>query len=158
MKKVFLLLAAAALLAPAAASAGSKATGPGKPTVVLHYLDVTTSFAVSFPENREPKFGEQFGFTDDIYRWNGKKRGALVGHANILATEIGNGLSMLSAVAHVPGGTLVIYGDNVDSARTQRFAVIGGTGIYATARGELIVQNIGGEDSNNSAITVKLWL
>jgi dirigent-like protein len=61
-------------------------------------------------------------------------------------------------VAYLPGGTLMIFGDNSLSARSQKLSVIGGTGIYATARGELLVRNIGGENTNNSAITVRLWM
>jgi hypothetical protein len=159
LKKLTLVAATAvAALAPASTLAAPAASGPGKPTVVLQFLDVTTRFQASFPENREPVFGERFAFTDDVYRWSGRKRGALVGHANITAVVIGPNLSSLSAVAHLPGGTLIIYGDNANDARAQTFAVIGGTGRYATARGELHVRNLGGENSNTSAITVKLWM
>jgi Dirigent-like protein len=154
--KIVPFIAAAALAAvPVAAQAS---TGPGKPTVVLHFLDVTTHFTATFPDNREPAFGDRFAFTDDIYRWHGARRGARVGHATIDAVVIGPNLSRLSAVAYLPGGTLVIFGDNSLSARSQKLSVIGGTGIYATARGELLVRNIGGENTNNSAITVRLWM
>ena len=155
MKKLLLLLASAAVasLLPVAASAA----GPGKPTVVLQFLDVSTSFTSTSGGNTE-RFGDQFAFHDDIYRWNGTKRGALIGHADITATIIAPNMSRLSAVAHLPGGTLVVFGDNVNSARTQVLPVIGGTGIYATARGELIARNIGGENSNNTAITIRLWM
>jgi hypothetical protein len=160
VKKLCLLLAASATAAllPVAASATASASGPGKPTVVLQFLDVTTRFTASFPENREPKFGDQFAFHDNIYRWNGAKRGALIGHADITAVVIAPNLSRLSAVAYLPGGTLVVFGDNSLSARSQKLSVIGGTGIYATARGELTVRNIGGDNSNSSAITVRLWM
>jgi len=149
---------AAAALLPAVASAAPSAAGPGKPTVVLHLLDVTTSYRATFPDNRAPSFGDRFAFHDKIYRWSGRKRGALVGHADITAVVIGPNLSRLSAIAYLPGGTLVVFGDNSLSARSQKLSVIGGTGIYATARGELIVRNIGGENSSNSAVTVRLWM
>jgi len=160
VKKLFLFFAAvaAAALLPVAASAAPSAAGPGKPTVVLHFLDVTTSFTATFPDDRAPRFGDQFAFHDNIYRWNGRKRGALIGHVNITAVVIGPNLSRLSAVAYLPGCTLVVFGDNSLSARSQKLSVIGGTGIYATARGELIVRNIGGDNSSNSAVTVRLWL
>jgi len=145
LKKLSLLAATAvAALAPAAALAAPAASGPGKPTVVLQFLDVSTAFQASFPDNMAPAFGDRFAFTDDVYFWHGRKRGALCGHANITADVIGPNLSRLSAVAHLPGGTLIIYGDNVNDARAQTFAVIGGTGRYATARGELHVRNLGG--------------
>ena len=160
MKKLYLFLAAIAVagLLPVAASAAPSASGPGKPTVVLQFLDVTTSFSATFPDNRAPRFGDQFAFHDKIYRWNGPKRGALIGHADITAVVIGPNLSRLSAVAYLPGGTLVIFGDNSLSARSQKLSVIGGTGTYATARGELTVRNIGGDNSNSSAVTVRLWM
>jgi hypothetical protein len=159
MRKIVPLVAVAAITAAAfVAAPAAVAAGPGKPTVVLHYLDVTTHFTATFPDNRAPAFGDHFAFTDDIYRWHGAKRGARVGHATIEAIVIGPNLSRLSAVAYLPGGTLVVYGDNSLSSRSQKLSVIGGTGIYATARGELLVRNIGGENTNTSAITVWLWM
>jgi hypothetical protein len=160
VKKLCVLLAAGAVAAllPVAASATASASGPGKPTVVLQFLDVTTSYAATFPDNRAPRFGDRFAFHDNIYRWNGPKRGPLVGHADITAVVIAPNLSRLSAVAYLPGGTLVVFGDNSLSARSQKLSVIGGTGIYATARGELTARNIGGDNSNNTAITARLWM
>jgi hypothetical protein len=155
---LFLTAIAATALMPVAASAASSASGPGKPTVVLQFLDVTTGYSATFPDNRAPRFGDQFAFHDKIYRWNGPKRGALIGHADITAVVIGPNLSRLSAVAYLPGGTLVVFGDNSLSARSQKLSVIGGTGIYATARGELTARNIGGDNSNNTAITARLWM
>jgi hypothetical protein len=154
--RLALLLAAAGLLS-AVAAPGAPAAGPGKPTVVLQFVDVTTAFASTF-DNRPPHLGDQLSFHDDIYRWHGTKRGTLAGHANITAVVIGPNLARLSAVAYLPGGTLVVYGDNFFNTNTQKFAVIGGTGIYATARGELFVRNLGGDNSNTSAITARLWM
>jgi hypothetical protein len=160
MKKLWPVLAVGAVTAllPVAASAAPLRSGPGKPTVVLQFLDVTTRFSATFGDDQQPKFGDQFAFHDKIYRWNGPKRGALVGHADIHAVVIGPNLSRLSAVAYLPGGTLVVFGDNSLSARSQKLSVIGGTGIYAAARGELTARNIGGDNSNNTAITVRLWM
>jgi hypothetical protein len=65
----------------------------------------------------------------------------------------------LSAVAYYPGGTLDALGQNNFNSSVNTFAIVGGTGIYATARGEVIVRNLGSpQTSNMSAITVRLWM
>ena len=159
MIKIVPFVAAAALAAvPVAASAAEASSGPGKPTVVLRFLDVSTQYTSTFPDNRAPAFGDRFAFRDAIYRWHGAKRGALIGHATVSAEVIGPNLSRLSAVAYLPGGTLVVYGDNSLTAPVQKLSVIGGSGIYATARGELVARNIGGENTNKTSITVRLWM
>jgi hypothetical protein len=63
---------------------------------------------------------------------------------------------IITGVAHLPGGTLSVVG-LASKSPISRFAIVGGTPAYATARGELIVRNIGGENSNLSADTVQLW-
>ena len=64
-------------------------------------------------------------------------------------------LTRLSAVAYLPGGTLLVFGDNAFNSPSQKPVVIGGTGVYATARGELFTRSLG-QNTNNTAITVRL--
>jgi hypothetical protein len=158
--KRLMVLAATALLAVAfvvgSASAAGGAAGPGKPSVVLHFLDITTSFSASF-QNRPPRLGDQIAFRDNIYRWQGVHRGALVGHANITAAVIAPNLARLSAVAYLPGCTLEVFGDNNFNSNSQTLAVIGGTGTLAGARGEVLTRSLGGPNSNRTAITIRLW-
>jgi hypothetical protein len=72
----------------------------------------------------------------------------------VLAPNLGE----VSGVASLPDGTLAIEGQTSFSTSTSSFPVIGGTGRFVTARGEVIVRTIGGPDSNRSAITVRLWM
>jgi hypothetical protein len=130
------------------------ASAPGRPATVLQFLDVTTSFQGSF--QGAPRFGDTFAFHDALYTWHGTKKGSRVGGVDALGVFLGADRVQISAVAHLPGGTLDVYGIS-GNGRVNAYGVIGGTGRYATARGEVIVRNLGGQISNNSAVTVRLW-
>jgi hypothetical protein len=157
MKKLALFLAVSAALAAPFAQAATP-SGPGKPTVTLNFLDVQTNGSATIPQNQRPKLGDRFWFRDNTYKWNGTKRGALVGHTDGTAVFVAGSLGELSAVAHYPGGTLDALGEISFNSPVNMLAVVGGTGIYATARGEVTVRSLGGPNSNRSAITVRLWL
>jgi len=158
MKKLVLFATVCVLvLLSAAGAVASGAAGPGKPNVVLQFLDIQTTFRVSIPLNQRPKLGDRFWFEDDIYAWRGTRRGARVGRADVTGVFLDPpNLVQISATAHLPGGTLDIFGIG-NGGRVQKFAVIGGTGVYAAARGELWVRTLGGQNSTHSAITIRLW-
>jgi hypothetical protein len=160
MKTKFTLLAfvAAFVALSASAAASPAAGGPGKPTVTLNYLDVQTNASATIPQNQRPKLGDRFWFHNNSYKWNGTKRGALLGHTDGTIVILAASLAELSAVAYYPGGTLDALGQIKFNSPVNTFAIVGGTGIYATARGEVIVHGLGGPNSNKSAITVRLWM
>jgi hypothetical protein len=124
----------------------------------LHFLDVSTSFGASIPTNQMPKAGDRFWFHDEIYTWKGTGRGVHVGHANVVATMLAPGVGEITGVASLPGGTLSIVGENHFGSRSQTLAVVGGTGVFAGARGEITVRDLGRdvETSTNSDITIRL--
>ena len=157
MKKFALLAALSAALVASVAQAATP-SGPGKPTVTLHFFDLSTSGSATISEHQQPKLGDRFFSHDNVYTWSGGKRGTLVGHANTTFVVLAPNLGEVSGVASFPGGTIAIEGQAAFSALTNMFPVIGGTGRYATARGEVIVRTIGAPDSNRSAITVRLWM
>jgi hypothetical protein len=152
------LAAASAALSASTAVAAPAAGGPGKPTVTLNFLDVQTNGSPTIPQNQRPKLGDRFWFHNNTYKWNGAKRGALVGHTDGTAVVLTGNIGELSAVAYYPGGTLDALGQINFNSPINTFAVAGGTGIYATARGEVTVRSLGGPNSNMSAITVRLWM
>jgi hypothetical protein len=157
MKKVVLLAAVSVLLAGSVAQAATP-TGPGKPTLTMQFLDVTTSSAATIANNQHPKLGDRFFSHDKVYTWRGLKRGPQVGTADTSFVVLGQNLGEVSGLASLPGGTLAIEGQVSFTTLTSTIPVIGGTGRYATARGEVTVRTIGGPDSNKSAITLRLWM
>jgi hypothetical protein len=158
VKKLALFAAVSALLAASVAHAATP-SGPGKPTVTLNYLEIQTNFAATatFTRNQPPKLGDRIWFHSELYKWNGTKRGAHVGHADVTVVILTRNIGEVTAVGHLPGGTIAILGQSRNQ-RVDTFAVVGGTGRYATARGELIVRSFGGPNSNKSADTIRLWM
>ena len=158
MKKLVVLLASVSVgVMSAQGVQAAPASGPGRPTVVLNFLEVQTGFGDSFSGNEAPKPGDRFWLHSEFYRWHGTKRGPHLGHADAIGVFGTSGNPVITGVAAYPGGTLSVVG-LASSGPVSRLAVVGGTGIYATARGEVIIHSIGGPDSNLSADTVRLWM
>ena len=155
MKKLTLLAAVCAMLAVPVAQAASP-SGPGKPTVTLNFLEVQTSFGGTISANEPPKPGDRIWLHSEFYKWKGSKRGAHFGHADATGVFSGSRTLLITGVASLPGGTLSVAG-LASQQRVTTFAVVGGTGIYATARGEVILRSLGGSNSNLSADTIRLW-
>jgi hypothetical protein len=155
---LFAFIAVSVVLAASAAHAATP-TSPGKPTLTLNYLEIQTNFAATakFTQNQPPKLGDRIWFHSELYNWNGSKRGAHVGHADVTVVILTPSIGQVSAVGYLPGGTIDVLGQSRNQ-RVDTFAVVGGTGRYATARGELIVRSLGGPNSNKSANTIRLWL
>jgi len=159
MKKLALFAAAFAALMSTAA-AGSAAPGAtatlGPPTVTLHFLEIQTGFVSTGPEGRRPQFGDRFSFHSEFYKWRNGKRGAHLGHADASGIALTHTMQV-TGVAWLPGGTLTVVGMEPNRPVTT-LAVVGGTGIYATARGQVTFHSLGGPNSGRAADTVKLWL
>jgi len=162
MKKLVLFAAAcAALLLGAAAATASGTAGSskpvlGKPTVIMRFLEVQTGMTATAPLSQRPTFGERFWFHSDFYKWNGTRRGAHLGHANASGVVLPAETMEVTGVASLPGGTITVVGQE-GMQRGSTLAVVGGTGVYATARGEVVIQPLGGDESK-SADVVRLWI
>jgi hypothetical protein len=161
MKKLVLLAACAALVPTAATAAASVASGSskptlGKPTVTMRFLEVQTGMVATAPMSQRPTFGERFWFHSDFYKWNGTRRGAHLGHANASGVVLPAETMEVTGVASLPGGTITVVGQE-GMQRGSTLAVVGGTGVYATARGEVVIQPLGGDESK-SADVVRLWI
>lgn len=153
MKKTVVLAVLATALALAATAAGA---GPGAPTLTMRFLEVQTQFGGSFSANQEPRPGDRVWFHSELYRWKGSKRGAHLGHTDTTAIVLPGGIVQVTGVGTLPGGTVSVEG-LAGNRGTFKLAVVGGTGVYATARGEVVIRSIGGETSNTSADTLRLW-
>jgi hypothetical protein len=160
VKKLVLLVAVPGLLMLAASVAQAAGPSvPGKPTITLNLLDVQTNSAFTGSQNQRPKPGDRAWFHNNTYKWKAGRRGALIGHTDGTVVVLAGSLGELSAVAYLPGGTLDALGQNNFNSPVNTFAIVGGTGGYATARGEVIVRSLGNlQNSNKSAITVRVWL
>jgi hypothetical protein len=159
VKKLALLAVVVSALFSASVAYAAASSGPGKPTITLNFLDVQANSAFTGSQNQRPKLGDRVWFHNNTYKWNGAKRGALIGHTDGTIVILAGSLGELSAVAYYPGGTLDALGQDNFNSRVNTFAVVGGTGIYATARGEVIVRTLGNpQNSTKSAITVRLWM
>jgi hypothetical protein len=145
------ILSAAALVAALAAATASAAP---RPATVLRFLAVTTDVRATAPEGEEPGLGDRIWLHEDFYRWNGRARGARVGYGDTTGIATPDGIA-LSAVAHLPGGTIDVLGEGTPG-RTNTYAVVGGTGRYAGDRGEIVVRNLGGENTARQAVTIRL--
>ena len=157
MKTYIALLAATTMMVLAQAASAATPSGPGKPNVVLNFLEVQVAFGGSVAESQAPRPGNRFWLHSEFYKWQGTKRGGHLGHADAIATFGASGNPVITGVASLPGGTLSVTGTG-SAGPVSTLAVVGGTGIYATARGEVILRTIGGQDSNLSADTIRLWI
>jgi hypothetical protein len=103
--------------------------------------------------DRPPVAGDQALATNDLYRWTGK-RGIRVGYDRVLTTFIhGFGptfshraLALFQAQVYLPDGTMFGegYGELSPNGPTKfKVPVLGGTGVYANARGYVRVQDNG---------------
>ena len=129
--------AAVAIAALAAAGAGAAAQ-PG--TTSLSLLSVQTGFVPVPPINKQspPQIGGRMFFQDVLYNHGaqfGKPSGARVGTAEIVCTLVSKSHLECIVTAHLPGGELVLTGSNPLGSHHTTFAVTGGSGVYANARG-----------------------
>jgi hypothetical protein len=146
-----LILLYAALPAAAVAATASAAQ---QPATVLHLLAIETGTLASTPGEAEPGFGDRIALHQDFYRWHGRAGGKRIGSGDVTGIVTREAIAF-SAVAHLPGGTLELLGV-ATPARVNTYAVVGGTGRYAGARGEMVARALGGESSGRQALTIRL--
>ena len=157
MRKISLL---AALTATAAGlivgvSAGSSADRP----MVISLLSVQeggTLIDVDRSGGRAPTIGDEFIFTDGLYQWAGRKRGKRVGTTHGIATITSPTTAFFTGTTFLPDGLIQGAGYFRFTARVEKIIVLGGTGRYRNAGGEVTITKLGGGNSDNSAFVARL--
>ncbi len=161
MRLRFALLALPALLAAVIVVFVSPASAITKPQT-FSLLSVESGIETpigGFAFDREPTPGDRFAFTDYLFKWAGKKRGARVGRLEGLCTftQI-NTSGGFHATAHcdatffLPAGQIAVTGFVTFREGPLNFdiPVIGGTGAYANARGFVHNRDLGTGESGKS--------
>jgi Dirigent-like protein len=137
-------------------------------TFSLLEVDVSGAPLGDFTFDRAPVGGDQFTETNALYRWTGaKSRGALVGRNQVVVTFVsGHGPKftrratlLITGQFYLPDGTLLVegYGSVPPSGPHRfKFPVVGGTGVYANARGYIDVRDVGDGTTGTSKIDFHL--
>jgi len=103
-----------------------------------------------------PTRGDQYIFTDGLYRWNGKKRGQRIGTTHGIATMTSPTTAFFTGTMSLPGGLIQGAGYFDFTARVETIIVLGGTGRYSNAGGNVTITKVGGENSDNSSLVIRL--
>lgn len=151
-----IVFASVAVLALSVAVWSTAASALDEPrTFSLLEVDATEAPLGDFTFDQAPAPGDQFTETNVLYRWTGaKSKGARVGRDRVLLTFVtGFGAKfshratiLATAQIYLPDGTLMAMGyGNVPADGPHSFTVpiVGGTGVYANARGYMTTQGLG---------------
>src|SRR5437868_8878403 len=103
-----------------------------------------------------PTLGDQFIFTDGLYQWDGRKRGKRIGTTHGIATITSPTTAFFTGTIFLPGGVIQGAGYFRFTAPVETIVVLGGTGRYSNAGGEVRITTLGGENSDNSSLVVRL--
>lgn len=142
--KVSVALAVIAAVAVPLALANGSGTGTG--TRTQEFVSVQQHFT-SVPglgRNEAPQVGLRFVFQDAAYNRSaqfGKPAGARIGRAEGVCTLIAvtkRPEAQCTITAHMPDGQIVLAGEGDPGAKVSRYAIVGGVGAYANARGWVV--------------------
>jgi hypothetical protein len=112
-------------------------------------------------ESDAPRGGDRFTTSNTLYRWSGPSgKGPRIGRDRVLITFLSGfgekfthrATVLVTAQAYLPDGTLLIEGFGTippGAPAKLKLPVIGGTGVYANARGYLAVRNPRGGESRS---------
>jgi Dirigent-like protein len=156
--------AAAASVVALAVMLGASAAGAAPKPQTISLLEGDTAFYATggwnASSNTPPAVGQGFVTNGVYYKWAGTKRGAAVGHLQVVCTVTTavtfsstetTGWFHCDATAFLPGGRIEASGALSFSSNTNTLPIVGGTGQYVAAQGYVTTTNIGGENSNTSA-------
>ena len=122
------------------------ASGSATSSKTLRFLDTQQSFTLD-PQG-PPTVGSRLIFTHVLFNRDsqfGKPSGARIGSAESICTVVSKSLAQCTVTAHVPDGEVVAMGalrlsENGRTAST--FAIVGGAGAYASARGTVASRDL----------------
>ena len=162
MRKFGFVLALVVLSAAVWASSASAISSPQ----VFNLLAVDSQNGQpinGFMFDRQPRPGDQFAITENLYKWAGTKKGARVGHdqgiATFLTVGANGGTGLFTVQAYLQGGSVLVQGiSTFPEAGTANFKlpVIGGTGKYANVGGYVSVRDLGNGNQNKSNLEFHL--
>jgi hypothetical protein len=142
-------VAAAAALGAAGAAAGAHTPAGGR---TLQFVTAERLFTTvpAGSKAAPPQLGSRMLFEDVMFNrvaQFGKPRGARVGRAEGVCTLMSatRPEAQCLITAHVPDGQIVVAGEGDPGARITRYAVTGGIGAYANARGTVTATAINPE-------------
>ena len=103
-----------------------------------------------------PTRGDQYLFTDGLYQWHGTKRGKRIGTTHGIATITSPTTAFFTGTMSLPGGLIQGAGYFNFTGHVETIIVLGGTGKYSNAGGDVTITKLGGENSNNSSLVIRL--
>jgi hypothetical protein len=149
--KLVLSLVTLAVVGLVLAGGASSASAPR----VQLFRSVSVSFTpVGFDANSHAAPPNGSGYVVSIVLFNlqsqfGKPKGARIGSAELTCTFVSELRNLCQGAAHTPIGQLTFSGANLNNAgKVQWYAITGGVGGYAGARGTIKVTEAGDNLSN----------
>jgi len=121
--------------------AGSAAWAAPAPTVV-HLVSITTSGRSNDTPPKGASKGDRFTTTSRLLNLRaqfGKAKGAVVGSDRGTVALTGARAGTVRGITKLPGGTISFRGTLATSGRGNTIPVVGGTGLFAGARGTLTI-------------------
>jgi hypothetical protein len=151
-RKPFLAALGVVAVASVIVTASSLAAGGSGKTI--NFIEVGRPAEDRFIDhngNQRPDPGDSFMATEDLYRWAGVKRGAHLGRSEVICTLATRSAGHCTGTFFLPGGTIQAAGYvQLESGPVDKVAIVGGTGIYAGARGTFTSRDIGRDVSADS--------
>jgi hypothetical protein len=158
MKQVRMLAAVGAFAALAGGSAAASEGSARSQTLQFTSVTQSTVFDPAVSPSNPPKVGSRIIFRDVMYNRGlqfGKPNGARVGHAEGVCTliHVPKPAAQCVITAHAPDGEIVVVGEGDPGGKLMRYAITGGVGAYANARGTVTSRAI---NEQKTIVVVKL--
>jgi len=157
----FLIRAALALAAVGAAAlvVSAMALPSSESQRTIRFLEIarsTQTRLIDHNGNRQPDMGDSIAGASNLFRWEGSRRGARLGHIWRLCVLATRTSGNCSATVFLPDGTVRIVGYVEFDRAPDELAIVGGTGAYLGMRGSFTSQPLGGSPSTRSSDLVHL--
>ena len=154
---MFLCLIVTALFSTNAVADASSAAGDQQRVISLLSVQQGGSLIdVDRSGGDGPTLGDQYIFTDGLYEWHGTKRGKRIGTTHGIATITSPTTAFFTGTMSLPGGLIQGAGYFNFTGHVETIIVLGGTGKYSNAGGEVTITKLGSENSNNSSLVIRL--